>query len=75
MCAIAGILNLNAAPQTVQAMEKTMRRRGPDDFGIFQKGDVTLLHARLIKAAANKNLAFNQNDKAAQRKNRKEASK
>jgi len=34
-----------------------------------------LLQARLIKAAANKNLAFNQNDKAAQRKNRKEASK
>ena len=47
MCAIAGILNLNAAPQTVQAMEKTMRRRGPDDFGIYQEGDVTLLHARL----------------------------
>ena len=47
MCAIAGILNLNAAVQTVQAMEKTMRRRGPDDFGIFQKGEVTLLHARL----------------------------
>ena len=47
MCAIVGILNLNAAPQTVQAMEKTMRRRGPDDFGMFQKGDVTLLHARL----------------------------
>ncbi len=47
MCAIAGILNLNAAPETVAAMQKTMRRRGPDDFGIFQKGDVTLLHARL----------------------------
>ena len=47
MCAIAGMLNLKASPETVAAMEKTMRRRGPDDFGIFQDDDVTLLHARL----------------------------
>ena len=47
MCAIAGMLNLNASPETVTAMQKTMCRRGPDDFGIFQNGDVTLLHARL----------------------------
>ena len=47
MCAIAGILNMNAAPETLAAMRKTMLRRGPDDFGIFQERDVTLLHARL----------------------------
>ena len=47
MCAIAGILNLNAAAQTVQAMGETMKRRGPDDFDIFRQGEVTLLHARL----------------------------
>ena len=47
MCAIAGILNLPAAMETVEAMGATMRRRGPDDFGIFQEDAVTLLHARL----------------------------
>lgn len=47
MCAIAGILNLEAAPETIASMLATMRRRGPDDTGVFQKQDVTLLHARL----------------------------
>ena len=47
MCAIAGILNLDAAPETIASMLATMRRRGPDDTGIFQEKDVTLLHARL----------------------------
>ena len=47
MCAIAGILNLAASPETVQAMLSTMRRRGPDDFDVFQGENVTLLHARL----------------------------
>ena len=47
MCAIAGILNLKASPETAAAMKHTMRRRGPDDFGVYQEGDVTLLHARL----------------------------
>ena len=47
MCAIAGILNLSATPETVQAMKKTMLRRGPDGFGVFQTPDATLLHARL----------------------------
>ena len=47
MCAIAGILNLKASPATVEAMQKTMRRRGPDDLGVFEGEDVTLLHARL----------------------------
>ena len=47
MCAIAGILDLAAAPDTIEAMKKTMNRRGPDDFGVYRDGDVTLLHARL----------------------------
>ena len=47
MCAIAGILNLNAPPAAVDAMAGTMRRRGPDAFGRYREGDVTLLHARL----------------------------
>ena len=47
MCAIAGILNLPAQPWTIKAMECTMRRRGPDDFGVFKEDGVTLLHARL----------------------------
>ena len=47
MCAIAGILNLTASPETLQAMKKTMHRRGPDDFGVFRQEAVTLLHARL----------------------------
>ncbi len=47
MCAIAGILNLNISAAGLSAMERTMRRRGPDDFGIFECRDATLLHARL----------------------------
>ncbi len=47
MCAIAGILDLEAKTATVRAMAKTMRRRGPDDFGVWTEGGVTLLHARL----------------------------
>ena len=47
MCAIAGILDLAAPPGTILEMQKTMRRRGPDDFGSFRDADTTLLHARL----------------------------
>ena len=47
MCAIAGILDLTAAPETVEAMRQTMGRRGPDDFGVDRAGNRTLLHARL----------------------------
>ena len=47
MCAIAGILELLASEQTIEAMGRTMRRRGPDSFGVFHGNDVTLLHARL----------------------------
>ena len=47
MCAIAGILNLNPSQATVDAMGGTMRRRGPDAFGVFRDRETTLLHARL----------------------------
>lgn len=47
MCAIAGILGLPVTRETISAMLGTMARRGPDDRGVFQEGDVTLLHARL----------------------------
>lgn len=47
MCAIAGILGIPASACTVDAMKKTMLRRGPDGFGVFREGDTTLLHARL----------------------------
>ena len=47
MCAIAGILGLKADSTVIDSMLKTMRRRGPDDKGVFQKGDIALLHSRL----------------------------
>ena len=47
MCAIAGILDLSAPSAAVCAMQQTMARRGPDDRGVFQDDDVTLLHSRL----------------------------
>ena len=47
MCAIAGILSLPVTRETISAMLGTMARRGPDDRGVFQEEDVTLLHARL----------------------------
>ena len=47
MCAIAGILDLPAPTATVEAMRRTMVRRGPDGFGVFHDADVTMLHARL----------------------------
>ena len=47
MCAIAGMLGLPADPSVLDKMLKTMERRGPDDNGIWQEEDCTLLHARL----------------------------
>ena len=47
MCAIAGILNLNAPAAVIDAMGETMRRRGPDAFAAFRDSGTTLLHARL----------------------------
>ncbi len=47
MCAIAGILNLDASLDTITRFQHTMHRRGPDDFGVFTDQDTALLHARL----------------------------
>lgn len=47
MCAIAGILGLPVSARTAACLLDTMRRRGPDDDGIYQQEDVTLLHTRL----------------------------
>ena len=47
MCAIAGVIGLDADPSVIQAMLESMRRRGPDDNGVYQRDDVTLLHSRL----------------------------
>ena len=47
MCAIAGILGVGADAATLKTMLHTMERRGPDDSGMYQEDDVTLLHRRL----------------------------
>ena len=47
MCAIAGILDLQAEPGVLEKMLETMARRGPDDRGTYQEPGCTLLHTRL----------------------------
>ena len=47
MCAIAGILSLEAKQETLDGMLKTMARRGPDASGIWQQDHCALLHSRL----------------------------
>lgn len=47
MCAIAGFVSLKAQDDTIENMRKTMRRRGPDGWGIHQDALCTLLHSRL----------------------------
>ena len=47
MCAIAGIIGLRTAEQTIAQMKETMHRRGPDGSGCYREGDCTLLHTRL----------------------------
>ena len=47
MCAIAGILDLQAEPGVLEKMLETMARRGPDGRGICQEAGCTLLHTRL----------------------------
>ncbi len=43
MCGIAGSVNYPA----LQNSHRLMEHRGPDSFGVWQQGDVTLLHRRL----------------------------
>ena len=47
MCAIAGIISLEARDTTINQMLHTMARRGPDGSGIWQRDVVCLLHSRL----------------------------
>ncbi len=47
MCAIAGLVRLGYDKAVLEAMEKTMSRRGPDDSGIACCSDCVLLHSRL----------------------------
>ena len=47
MCAIAGMIGLNANENAADKMLKTMTRRGPDADGVFTGEGCTLLHARL----------------------------
>ena len=47
MCAIAGMIGLVADDRICRKMLETMKRRGPDDKGIYQQGLCTLLHTRL----------------------------
>lgn len=47
MCAIAGIIGLNASDTTVREMIETMTPRGPDAKGYFKREACCLLHTRL----------------------------
>ena len=47
MCAIAGILGLEAPEWVITAFLDTMKRRGPDGTGICSTEECTLLHSRL----------------------------
>ena len=47
MCAIAGILNLEVSPDTIQRMLESMGRRGPDGKGMVGGKNWILLHTRL----------------------------
>ena len=47
MCAIAGIIGLEAAESVLEKMLGSMAARGPDGQGIYREGDCCLLHTRL----------------------------
>ena len=47
MCAIAGVIDLPVTQREIQTMLDTMKPRGPDGTGSYQKNGCTLLHARL----------------------------
>ena len=47
MCAISGILGLPWKEEWIRKMLETMKRRGPDDRGKYEKEDCCLLHSRL----------------------------
>ena len=47
MCAISGIIGLEAGEEGIQRMLATMARRGPDGSGIYRGNGAVLLHTRL----------------------------
>lgn len=47
MCAIAGMIGVQASENVKERMFATMTRRGPDATGSYSGDEVTLLHARL----------------------------
>jgi len=47
MCAIAGLIGLAFDDDLTADMLETMRRRGPDEQGIYAHNDCLLLHSRL----------------------------
>ena len=47
VCGIAGILNAVSDRQVVSSMLDTMKRRGPDDKGVYEDEICCLLHSRL----------------------------
>lgn len=47
MCGIAGMIGLRSDTGICERMLATMRRRGPDERGIFREDPCVLLHARL----------------------------
>lgn len=47
VCGIAGMLNMASDKCTVSSMLETMRRRGPDDNGVYEDDSCCLLHSRL----------------------------
>lgn len=47
MCAISGILGLPCDEDTAARFLSSMKRRGPDDSGIYRDQNTTLLHSRL----------------------------
>ena len=44
MCGIAGGINVSA---NFDFLHNSLKHRGPDDFGVFQKDNLFLLHTRL----------------------------
>lgn len=47
MCAISGMIGLEADQAVIQNLLQTMVRRGPDGSGVYQKERTILLHTRL----------------------------
>ncbi len=47
MCGIAGVAGLACSEETKRKITESMHRRGPDDSGLWEQGDITLFHDRL----------------------------